>query len=139
MRLHTQLDAIDVRNMLEIAKRKGKVTADVVFMPSWTFPPEHTSRTHAHAFEIQLGTIDKDSLPKGTLDQHGKKMRVRKYKNAGDSGASTIWAATWFEWGWFILEVFDADPTARWGSEKHPTYADVDDFHDKTRYAFLEG
>lgn len=147
MRLHTQLTGPDVGNALLRAKKAGRVTEDVQFTVFGTYK----SRTHAYAYEIQLGTYDKHSLPEGTVDQHGKKMHVRRFKNSGNSGASSeygyyenVWAATYDEWGWFIAEIFKADPTARWGPKPKPgrtgygIYASPDDFHEKTHGNFSE-
>lgn len=127
MRLHTKLDYIGVSHALQQAKRAGYVTWDVTFQGGLK---PYGSRTHAGAFEVQLGTFEKDSLPKGYRDQHGNVMHVRRFKNTGDRGASSeyygecgaIWAATWDEWGWFIAYVFEADPDARFGH--YASYAD---------------
>lgn len=120
MRLHTRLTFSEVHDALLRAQNAGKITPDVFFVKS----TESGSRTHPRAFEIQLGTRQKYSLPPGTTDQYGRKMRVRRYK---DGGNSDEWAATWHEWGWFIAEVFTADPTSRWAY-----YASREDFDTKT-------
>lgn len=119
MRLHTKLDYIGVAYALQQAKRAGYVTGDVMFAGGLK---PYGSRTHPGAFEVQLGTYEKDSLPEGYRDQNGQRLHVRRFKNTGDSGASSewatgenIWAATWDEWGWFIAYVFAADPDARFG------------------------
>jgi hypothetical protein len=141
MRLHTRLTINQLYDALLAAQDAGHVTKDVDFKPS---PEMHGSRTHNRAFDVQLGTYSKDSLPAGTKDQHGKNMKVRRYRNAGDSGATSgwhepsVWAATWHEWGWFMLEVFKLDPEARFGSAKDWHYAGLDDFHRKTEGAFRE-
>lgn len=138
MRLHTSLTWLEVHNALQRAKDAGKVTEDVQFLGY----DRHNSRSHERAFEIQLGTYDKTSLPPGTKDQYGKNMKTRRYKNSGDSGAESGWfepavyAATWHEWGWFMREVFDADPGALFGSVKGHGYNGTADFHEKTNGAF---
>lgn len=130
MRLHTKLDALEVRAALQRAQSRGLVTWDVdmtVFTP-------RRSQTHDHGYEIQLGTYDKFSLPAGYKDQYGKTMHVRRYRNSNHGDAE--WAATWHEWGWFMKEVFDADPSARWGGLTGWGYRDLEDFNRKTEGAF---
>lgn len=121
MRLHTSLYSQEVRAALRRAQDKGRITADVHFTV-WT---PGRSRTHPHAYEIQLGTYDQYSLPAGYRDQRGSTMHVRRYRNSNHGEAE--WAATWHEWGWLITEIFEADPAARWGH-----YQDAADFHTKT-------
>ena len=145
MKLHTSLTAVEVTALIRQAVNRGHLTPDVhavVFTPG-------SSRTHRYGYEVQLGTYDKHSLPPGTTDQHGKHMRVRRFKNTGTRGANSdsewagnegIWAATWHEWGWFIAEVFAADPGARFGADpsrcQHPQcawgYSSPEDFARKT-------
>lgn len=140
MRLHTSLSYGQVHDALRQAKDAGQVTPDVTFEVFTC----HGSRTHPRAFEVQLGTSDKYSLPEGYRDQYGKLMRVRRYKNTGDRGASSdwatggcaVWSATWHEWGWFMARVFAMDPDARFGSEKGWHYAGFADFMTKTKDAF---
>ena len=143
MRLHTTLTSAQVHDALDRAQQAGHITRDVHFAV-WG---SYSSRTHPRAFEVQLGTFDKFSLPPGTVDQHGKRMRVRRFKNSGSHGATSewnhgedVWAATWHEWGWFIAEVFAADPLARFGGNpersRYPQYVwgyfSPEDFHVKT-------
>lgn len=135
MRLHTNLDAKDIYSALEAAKIQGNVTMDVMFVVF----SAHGSRTNERAFELQLGTYEKDTLPTGTVDQYGKAMRVRRYKNSGQYGADSVYSATYFEWGWLMLEIFSRDPNARWGglSKYSFGYHNVEDFHEKTDGRFL--
>lgn len=147
MRLHTRLTYGQVYQALNRAQGKGRIAPDVEFVieaDDGMIGP-YVSHTHARAFEIQLGTYDQHSLPAGYTDQNGHKMKVRRYKNTGGRGASSkwvrgeaIWAATYDEWGWLIMEVFEMDPSARWGGAKHPAYADLADFHVKTANRFRE-
>lgn len=58
---------------------------------------EHGSRTHDHAFEIQLSG-------------HGRQSR---WVNSGTHGAGYVKAASWDEWGIFLGSLFRADPNAR--------------------------
>lgn len=131
MKLHTSLTPVEVTQALGRAQNKGRITRDVHFT---VFIPER-SLTHRYGYEIQLGTYDQDSLPAGYADQNGRTMRVRRARGANQGDAR--WAATWHEWGWFIAEVFAADPGARWGSDparsRHPWgYFSPADFHGKT-------
>jgi len=142
MRLHTALTESQVRQALQRAKDDGHIAQDVDF----TSLVPHRSQTHLGAFEVQLGTFDRDSAGRDTVDQYGKAMRVRRYKNSGTSGAAVEWtsgentyAATYWEWGWFILSVFGDDPAARFGQPKGWHYAGTDDFHEKTGGRFLPG
>jgi uncharacterized protein YwbE len=141
MRLHTRLTATEVYSALGQAQLAGKVTSDIRFMVF----RQYRSRTHPHGYEVQLGTWDKDSLPSGTVDQHGKNMRVRRFKNSGSHGAhsdngtgESVWAATWHEWGWFIASVFAADPGARFGGLTGWNYLSPGDFHRKTGGQFRD-
>jgi hypothetical protein len=143
MRLHTSLTDVQVSNALFRAQREGLITPDVHFA---VWEPGR-SQTHPHAFEIQLGTYNQHSLPRGYKDQRGSTMHVRRFKNSGSSGASSVYAATWHEWGWLIAEIFAADPEARWGANParcaRPEYAwgyhSEADFHAKTDGKFRLG
>lgn len=130
MKLHTKLTEQQVRHALVEAQLRGRVTHDVEF----AILAPAGSRSHDHAFEFQLGTDDKYSLPKGYVDRNGHKMNVRRYTNNG----AGVYAATWHEWGWFMVEVFDLDPDAMFGS-KSWGYESREDFDQKTKYAFDEG
>ena len=138
MRLHTCLYSQSVRDALKRAQDKGLIARDVemtVFVPG-------RSRTHDYGYEIQLGTYNQHSLPAGYRDQRGNTMRVRRYRNSNNGCAQ--WAATWHEWGWFIAEIFAADPAARWGTDPNRSarpewaggYASPADFHAKTDGVF---
>lgn len=137
MRLHTNLTYAQVYFALKQARDAGLIAPDVQFVGM----TDHKSRTHPHAFEIQLGTADKFSLPAGYTDQNGHKLKTRRFKSAkyiAPDGCyePPVWAATWHEWGWFISAVFQLDQGARWGDEKHPQYADAEDFERKTKGEF---
>ena len=126
MRLHTTLEAPEVYAALRRAKDAGKVSFDVDFeVFLW-----HNSRKNVRAFEIQLGTYDKTTGP----------TKNRRYKNSGRYGAknsgrygadSTVYAASYDEWGWFIAQVFDADPDATFGP-----YKGIDGFDAMTKGAY---
>lgn len=135
MKLHTNLWSQGLYDALHRAQDKGLITRDVEMT---VFRPER-SLTHLHGYEIQLGTGNQHSLPAGYKDQRGNTMRVRRYRNSNHGYAE--WAATWHEWGWFIAEVFAADPQARWGSNPAKAryawgYFSPEDFHAKTDGAF---
>lgn len=136
MKLHTNLNEAQVRAVLIRTKDKGLITQDVHFT---VFTPGR-SQSHAHGYEIQLGTDNQDSLPAGYKDQNGKNMRVRRVRNAMNGEAR--YAATWHEWGWLIAEMFEADPESRWGDNParsaHPWgYFSAQDFNRKTGDQFL--
>ena len=131
MRLHTKLTATGVDQALHRAKAAGRITPDV----HMTVLTPGRSQTHAHSYEIQLGTHDRASLPAGYTDQNGRGLRVRRARNSRHGGAR--YAATWHEWGWLIAEVFAADPGSRWGdnparSRRPWGYFSPEDFHGKT-------
>jgi hypothetical protein len=136
MRLHTKLTSDDVYAALSRAKRTGRVSSTVVFDPITAY----NSKTHPRAYEIQLGTFD-SYLPFNTFDQHGRRMRTRRTRNTRNYTDDQRFAATWHEWGWFIAEIFAADPSARWGgnpaTSKHPWgYFSEADFSKKTSGLF---
>ena len=134
MKLHTNLTATEVDAALHAAKRKRLIAWDVDFN---VFTPGR-SLTHAHGYEIHLGTNYQDSLPAGYTDQNGARLRVRRL--SGTTQGTARYAATWHEWGWFMAEVFAADPGARWGQDPARSarpeyawgYASEADFHRKT-------
>jgi hypothetical protein len=142
MKLHTELNSSQVHAALNAAVRKGKITPDIQLLDF----DEAGSRSHRRAFDIQLGTWEKGSLPSGYRDQNGHKLSTRRYKNSGARGAASeyngeaVWAATWHEWGWFLVEIFDADPNAVFGSPTargYGGYKSRADFDEKTRGAFM--
>jgi hypothetical protein len=132
MRLHTKLGGLQLSQALRQAKDKGHVGGSVVF----AVDSEHASRTHKRAFEIQLGAGNK-GLPEGTVDQRGHTMRFRRVRNNNNFNERNRYAATWHEWGWFMREVFEMDPDARWGPEKGWGYRNLADFNSKTDYQFV--
>jgi hypothetical protein len=130
MRLHTKLGGYQLSQALQRAKDKGRIGGSVVF----AVDSVHGSRTHPRAFELQLGTWD-NTLPAGTVDQRGHKLRYRRTRNINRDDANR-YAATWHEWGWLIAEIFDADPSARFGGEKGWGYKNRADFDEKTNWQF---
>lgn len=119
MRIHTnKLTLSGLRECLAHAKASGKVTQDIEFVVE----SSHGSRSHARAFDIQLGTYD----------QHSGPTNSRHFKNTGTHGASHIWAATYDEWGHFLALVFLCDRDAKAGQ-----YEGHADFHKQTNDAYL--
>lgn len=76
------------------------------------------SRSHARAFEV-------------TLRGHGTRHKRSPHTPLPDSDRAGERAATYDDWGRWLALVFDADPQA-----KTAPYADRDDFHTKTDYAY---
>lgn len=107
MKLHTnKLSRSDVREALELSKKAGLVDAAVGF----EMLDEKGSRSHSHAFEVQLGW-------------YGDKVRGdgRRWKNSGKDGRGEVYAATRDEWGEFIAYVMYRDPEAVFGPYKSET------------------
>lgn len=141
MKLHANLTATEVSAAMRAVKDRDLVAPDVHFAV-WESGP---SRTHAHRYEIQLGTCWQHSLPASYTDQYGRKLHVRRARNSG-RGDGSPWAATWHEWGWFMAEIFAADPGARWGQNPDRCrdrrlawgYSGPADFHAKTGQQFRD-
>lgn len=112
MKLHSdKLTATDIRKALDKARTKGRVTGGI---ECYTLE-EQGSRTRANGFEIRLGSTYQDGIHKRkTMDNSGN------------------YAATWHEWGWFIVELFELDDDLVFGR-----YKDYSGFHEATRYAFV--
>jgi hypothetical protein len=144
MRLHTSLTHQQVEAALERAKKAGRVDPNIY--PVDTNSPdatsfcnmaEHGSKTHVRSFEIQLGSDIYTPIPE-PVTRFGRTQKTRRRSQNG------TWAATWREWGWFMAEVFAADPNARWGTapkydgkdERRWGYFDLTDFDQKTKYEF---
>lgn len=118
MRLHTNiLGYSDVYNQLTRSKHAGQVDSFV----SFEILEQRGSRTHSHAFEVQL-SWDGDKI----------KGDGRRFKNTGKSGADSVYAASYDEWGWFIARLFEMDPTAKFGH-----YSGADNFHGHTKFAYV--
>jgi hypothetical protein len=116
MKLHSDiLNRDSINRAMDNAKAAGDVARHVHF---YIFE-ESRSRKRANGFEIQLGTYTK--VP-------GDK---RGHKNSGNGGASSVYAATYDEWGWFIAELFRMDPDAIFGN-----YKGLKDFDGQTRFQY---
>jgi hypothetical protein len=120
MRLHTNTHTItSLEDALRRAKGKGHVANHVVLA---TLTP-HGSNSRRQAFELRLGTAVK------------VKGDNRTFWNSGTRGADHSWyTATYDEWGWFLAEVFDADPEA-----KCDRYDGRHDFDTQTKTAYVVG
>lgn len=123
MRLHTNtLTWSSMHEALEAAKTKGHIPQHVVFEAC----AEYRSRKRAKGIEVKLATYDKEPGD------------GRRWTNTGNRGANSeqngegLYAATWDEWGWFLAEVFDADPgaTCNW-------YDGGPEFDRITKHAYL--
>lgn len=120
MRLHSDIHTWStIREALDRAKAAGHVSPNVHIEESGI----HGSRKRKAAIEIKLGTYVKI------------KGDGRRYVNTGNRGADAeagLYAATYDEWGWFIAELFAADPEATFGN-----YDGVTDFDSTTRFKFI--
>lgn len=148
MRLHTRLTYEQVEEALRRAKSKGHIAGDVEFQGtqpsgsvSYRLIGQFGSNTHDRAFEVQLG-VDRNlpytPLPADYVNQFGKRQKTRRTSN---SHKNTTYAATWHEWGWFMAEIFEADPQAMFGNRGKPGrpgwgYDGRDDFDQKTNWQF---
>lgn len=119
MRLHT--DNLSPRALVAAAH---DAELDEVFVHVLS---EHGSRTHRRAYEVRLSAFP-------GRDRNGKARRPMT-NNASFYGAFDK-AATYDEWGFWMAQVFDRDPGARFAG----AYDGAEDFHQKTRYHYsLEG
>lgn len=100
MRIHTALTSEQITKFVPAGVNIHKFT-------------EHKSRTHTHAFEIQLSGNGRNS----------------RWTNSGTHGAGWVKAASWDEWGIYLGAIFRADKNARvGGTGKYTIYADAFDF-----------
>lgn len=110
MKLHSDtLTTTDIRAALETARRKGRVVGGIeTYMLE-----QQASRSRANGFEVRLGSTYADGIHK------------RRCMNGEN------YAATWQEWGWFIVELFELDSNLTFGAYKSEAL-----FHEITRYEF---
>lgn len=125
MRIHTDhLTEADIRRALTTEQAAGRIAATVGFK----ILDARGSRTHAHAYEVQLESF-------GRTPGDG-----RRAGNSGSYGAMRAeydgYAATYDEWGWLLAALYKADAALVCGTVKHPYYADAEDFHDKTALTY---
>lgn len=117
MRLHSNIIThSNIMDALKAAKKDGQVDPFVNF----EILEERGSRSHTRAFEIQL-SWDGDKI----------KGDGRRFKNTGKSGADSVYAATYDEWGYFISNLFGYDEQAKFGHYKH-----YDDFLSQTNFQY---
>lgn len=120
MRLHTRLTRTEVVNCLIQAQDAGHVSQRIEFDKL----EEHGSRTHTRRIDATLYSYVRDA-------QHKHRTNSGWY-GAGMSGGPA-YAATWDEWGYFLAEIFDADPEA-----KTDYYASGADFDRQTEFKFAK-
>lgn len=110
MKLHSDtLTVTDIRAALATARRKGLVTGGIELHTL----EEQASRSRANGFEVRLASTYADGI---------HKRRTMNGEN---------YAATWQEWGWFIVELFELDSNLTFGN-----YKTLNGFHRDTRYEF---
>lgn len=117
MKLHSdKLTRTDVVEALTMSQKAGLIDQAVGF----EILEERGSRSHSHAFEVQLGW-------------YGNKVKGdgRRFKNTGKGGADSVYAATYDEWGQFIAELMERDHNATFG-----TYKGYQGFHEATRFQY---
>lgn len=112
------LTSNDIIEALHRAKATGNVDRQVDF----EVLDGRGSRTRKNGYEIRLAW-------------YGEKVKGdgRRWTNSGTSGSDTggFYAATYDEWGWFIDELFNADPDMVFGH-----YKDRETFDSMTRNKF---
>jgi hypothetical protein len=119
MRLHTdKLTYVDILRALtaswETSPDGGGFHADVV--------DPKGSRTRDHAFEIALVGF-------GSRHKRARAWGQGSYGKGDQSNAPR--AATYDDWGYFIAQIFEADPNAVFGP-----YKGQQDFNRQTRFKF---
>lgn len=82
---------------------------------------EHRSQSHRTAFEVSM------AAPEG-FDNDGNKRTQAPYHGGTDEFPR---AATWVEWGDFIVKIFEKDPEAM----VHRIYKDSHEFVNRTQRA----
>jgi hypothetical protein len=111
MRIHTDLRHDHLPMAIRLARSKhGMSNVDLYRIE------RHGSRKRDRAFDVNL---------QGYGDRHTRKT------NSGTRGAGSYYAATWDDWGWFLLELFELDPEAIAGP-----YDGIADFHAQTQGRF---
>jgi hypothetical protein len=109
MRIHLNTDRAAaeavIRHALITAKGAGRVAGHVYFDKLTT----GNSRSHTTAADVHLFANCGD----------GKCPAGHRYANTGMAGAdSSMRAASYDDWGWFLAELFDAHPDAKAGPYK---------------------
>jgi len=116
MRIHSnKLSMMHIIHALNDEKMAGRIAHTVTFKKHETLG----SRSHAHAFEIQLESSEHST--------------GRRRGNDGSYGANLDgWAAMYDEWGWLLAALYAKDPDMVVGTNKNPVYANSSDFHERT-------
>ena len=109
MRIHLNTDRTAaeavIRHALITAKGAGRIAGHVYFDKLTT----GNSRSHTTAADVHLFANCGD----------GKCPAGHRYANTGMAGAdSSMRAASYDDWGWFLAELFDAHPDAWAGPYK---------------------
>lgn len=118
MKIHTDnLTASQVNAALNAAKSAGLVDASIIFDKL----EEKGSRSRVRSFDVHLEWI-------------GTKVKGdgRRFANTGTRGAEKgVYAATYDEWGHFLVNIFEMDPEA-----KTYYYDGRANFNGHTRYKY---
>jgi len=123
MRLHTSSHTYGtIHRALEIQQGLGNVARHVHLFTL----DQYGSRSHERAFEIRLATYHK---VKGDKRYHLNTGRYGADSEA--NGGEGLYSATYAEWGWFIAQLFDAEPEMKFGQ-----YKNEPDFHTQTKHEF---
>lgn len=109
-------------NARKAAILAGKISTDVHIADGYEV---RGSRTHVGAVSFSLEFMGEKVVGDG-----------RRYRNSGNYGASRELSATWDEHGHIMAQIFEIDPTARFGSAAQPIYDGRDDFHKQTGNAY---
>ena len=108
MRIHSNLPEHEFVDTLNDARKASGVRFE---KRTW-----HGSRTHERAVEVLL---------------EGESGRA-----ANNRHSHYVEAATWDQWGIFLAVLYEADPTILCGLATYPTYANDEDFNNKTGARF---
>lgn len=124
MRIHTNAipNRLVIIDALKAEKESGRIASHVSFKTLC----EHGSRSHTHAYEIQLEAAMRDN--------------GRRAGNSGSYGAMRPeydgYTATYDEWGWLLAALYRLDPDMQVGTGAYPVYADREDFDFKTAWTY---
>ena len=138
MHIHTTATYSDVMSAISAMNRALKMAND------------STGDNGVHEYRAKSAKPrDFISLVSGKVSEHSSRTRARAFKvrlfgdssrgpNSGQYGMDNYGkAATWDQWGLFLSVLFDADPDARVGGAKNPTYINRDHFHWSTGGRYL--
>lgn len=119
MRIHTTIaEATEIYAALGSQKNLGRIADHVSFKKL----EHHTSRSHAHGWEIQLEAFERDN--------------GRRAGNSGSYGAMQPeydgYAATYDEWGWLLAALYKLDPQML----VYGQYTDAEHFDERTAWTY---